>query len=138
MQHFSGLDLLAREISNGMWAVSGLVMLAVVVGYIVKEARQPGWWREPAVQFAMAMGLLVTGHIIRAAFSWMEFIGLSHNIPTLGFAFVAELYFTAIVLTVFGKLLCIAILIPPDYRWSVLGGTVVLTIGIPVTVYWLL
>lgn len=130
--------MLAREITNGMWAVSGLALLAVIIGYIVNAARhRPLWWRDPGVQFAAAMGLLVLGHVIRAGFSWAEFVELSRGALRWTFPFVSELYFTAMAFTVVGKLLCIYVLMPPAWRWRVIAAALLLTIGIPVGVYWL-
>lgn len=122
------------EICNGIWAVSSFIMLLLFAWYIARRLHRPSWWKDPGIQAAGAISFLVLGHFIRAFAQWVYFIWTDP--ATINFwvlPWLALLPATALVLT--GKMLCIWSFGPWNYRWRLVIGSLVASIGLPISLY---
>lgn len=133
----SDFNLLVRELANGIWAVSSTILLLIILNYIRGQMQtEYRWWRNPGVQVAGALSVMMGGHLIRALAQWIQFLYVNSS-QDPGLWGHWGVFVVATICIIIGKLLCIYALVPSHWHWRLMIGTVVLALGIPAAVAWL-
>lgn len=138
---YPALSLTIRELANGMWTVSSFFVFVISAAYLHREARTWGWkaiFHDRAMQFAAAWCLLIFGHCIRSAWSWGEFITIRVDAELFWLFALGEPFLWATFFVIVGKLLCIYTLSSPQRRWLYMAATLLMTIGVPIALYYLI
>lgn len=134
----SGLESAVREVSNGIWAVSSIMLLGIILWYILNErSRNRDWWRSPGIQLAGALGILITGHFIRSSLQWIQLIQLNAKIGVFELSSWWGGWRTFLLSTIFvllGKILVIFATSPPKWKWYLVAIVLVVSISIPFTI----
>jgi hypothetical protein len=138
-----------REILNGIWAVSSLCVLILLMTFIwVKRIgssewqwrfRQRRWWTDGGVQLAGALWILIAGHFVRSFPQWIQFIMLNSDplIDTKSTIYrIATLAFIpATVLVLAGKILCVWSISPGEWNSYIALTVLILSISLPLLVF---
>ena len=130
---YSEFSLAIREIANGVWTLSSLALIMVVICYVLRIRRvNKLWYHDPGVQFAFALVLLISGYVARSLPSWLELILLGED-----FKFLWAIYWfpPAVVLVLLGKILCMWSFTPPKKRLLVITLMLITSFSIPVALY---
>jgi len=102
---FNDLSVALREICNGMMTVSAVILLAILVRYVVRWVpRLKGrWHRDAGVQIALAGIVMVSGHVIRSAGGWLQFLMFRWGWDVNDLVNSFEYFIVATILVVTGK-----------------------------------
>jgi hypothetical protein len=75
---FDQSSIIVREICNGAMCVSAIILIFVFGRYVLRTRQEMprSWYRDIAVQGALAMIVLLFGHAIRAFAGWAQFFYL--------------------------------------------------------------
>lgn len=124
MMEFSSLNIFVRQIVNGTMTLSALLVLIIFARYVWNN-RQSLRHNE-AVQAAAAIMVLMAGHTMRAASSWVEFILLDAGISTAIWLKWTWIWFLlAFIGIVIGKVLMLNMFAPRTWRKTLI------VVGIP-------
>lgn len=127
--------IVLREICNGMMAVSAVILISVFAVYVIRYSRAArGWYNDIGVQAAIAVIILMVGHLIRAFSSWMEFLWLDLGWPQGFWVNAVGVFVAATIFTVAGKVLCAFAFAPYRWRWHLTVFIAVVSIAIPLIV----
>jgi hypothetical protein len=138
--NYPGIEAVVRELSNGAWAISSMVVLAVILRYIWHRRKaDKAWFAGPGSQLAGAFAVLVSGHWMRSFSQWLQFIQIN---KTANYAIDTwwggwKMFAVATGTIIVGKVLCIFALAPYQYRWHLTGFIVAVSIAIPLAVRFL-
>jgi hypothetical protein len=129
------LSAVVREWSNGAWFVSSIILLAALVRYIwgYWGPDHPFWWRNPGVQMAGALIILMTGHSVRALVLWLQFILVNAG-DSPWFWSHWSVYLGATLFIITGKALCLLAVAPWRWRACMIWGMVLASVLVPLVV----
>jgi hypothetical protein len=132
---FTDYSILLREICNGIMCVSAVVLVGIFTDYILRRWREDSarCFKDSAVQAALAILVLLCGHAIRAFSGWMQFLWMRNDMDPDFWANAVELFLTATVLIIAGKVMMIYTFAPVQWRWKALVVTVI-ALAVPIVV----
>lgn len=138
-----------REVLNGVWAVSSLCVLILLLSFIFVERvgtnrwswrfATKRWWDDSGVQLAGALSILIFGHMLRAAPQWVQFI--MHNdqryydTDSILYYLVTWIFIPATVFMVAGKILCIWSIAPGEWNFWFAVTVLLVSVCVPLLVF---
>lgn len=132
---FDDETVLLREICNGIMCMGAIWMIAIFVPYIYRRVRtEPGWYSDIVVQAAIAIIVLVLGHLVARFAGWMQFLWVDMGWDADYWANASDIFLTATVLTVLGKMMNVYAFSVWRWRWVMTGLALSTSIGIPLAV----
>jgi hypothetical protein len=133
-QPFTHESILLREICNGMITISGVFLLALFCHYAYRAGSIKRLVSDPVYQSALALIILIGGHVVRSFAAWMQFIWMDADVDADFWANSSEIFVAATVLIIIGKQLMIAIFSSDGWRLPLSLCAIIATITIPVAV----
>lgn len=130
-----------HEIANGMWSLIATIMLIALIRYIFNirafsvRHGHTKWWLDIGVQFALAMIIMVTGHMLRGWMTWIQFVMLRYgeidNLLTSPQVLIPPLF-----LIILGKFLVLWTITPRKWRKCFITASALIVVTIPIAFYY--
>jgi hypothetical protein len=127
-----------RAYCNGAMAVSSLILIGIFVRYIIGSIRRPRWWRDLSVQAAGAITILMIGHLVRAATSWVTFTWIAEHWDVSQWTNEWSYFLGATILVLVGKILMTWSFSPSRWRWALIATLLITSLGVPALVLWVI
>ncbi len=128
-------SVILREICNGIMCISAVMIIGIFIHYVWRGIREnPHWYRDPVIQSAGAIIILLTGHAMRAFSGWMQFLWLDIGWDPDFWANSMDIFVVATALIIGAKLLMVSIFAPGRWRALLTNSALVFSIGIPVVI----
>ena len=122
-----------REVCNGIMATTALITVIVFGEYLVRFiVTERKWYHHMTFQAALAIFIMVMGHLVRAGMSWLGFLSVRMGWTTVGsggsagFTALAEpfwfnsawVFIVATMLITLGKLMIILAFAPDQLMFG--------------------
>ena len=133
MMEFSALNLLVREAVNGTMALSALLLVIIFGRYSWRNRFSLA--RSQTTQAALAIMILMCGHLVRAGSSWVEFLLIDMGLSAAGWIKWTWIWFLiAAALIVVGKGMMAYTFAPRAWRRAIFLGAIPACILIPLLI----